>query len=84
MRHSGGTAISLAAMALSPSSALRPRRLPMPARQVLFGVGQQQSALDLGAQDLVLCGEELVAEHDLLIDGAGDVGEHLAPGHGAA
>jgi len=48
-----------------------------------LAVGEPQSPLQLAAQDPVLGREALVSEEDLLVDGAGDVGEEAIPGHGS-
>src|ERR1035441_11047833 len=47
----------------------------------LVSFRQEQSALDLGLQDTVLRSQILVPQQQLLIDGAGDVGQHASPNH---
>ncbi len=46
-----------------------------------LGVGQQESAFQLGFEDAVLGGEIFIAQQELLIDRPGDVGEHASPIH---
>jgi hypothetical protein len=47
----------------------------------LVSFRQEQSALDLGFQDTVLCRQIFVPQQQFLIDGAGDVGQHASPNH---
>ncbi len=48
-----------------------------------LAVGEPEMAADLSTRNAVLRGEVLVSEEDLLINGAGDVGDEVFPGHGS-
>lgn len=46
-----------------------------------LAIGKAESTTNLTAQDAILGDEVFVAEKEVLVDGAGDVGDEAVPGH---